>query len=124
MHLRINICNARLTFATLTAVDAICCVCCGSPCTELLRSQLLTAGGAIFPSPAGSGLAETRFLLGLWGLRAAGPRRAEGRDGAAAGEALRLPGARGDADLRRLHLLLRRQRDRLGFGGFLKQIHH
>lgn len=117
-HLRINNCSAHLAFAILAAIDAVYCGCGSFPCAELARSQLLMASGDISPFPARPGLAEACFLLGIWGLRAAGPRRAEGRDGAAAGQALRLPGARGGADLRRLHVLLRRQRDRSGFGRF------
>lgn len=76
---------------------------------SLHRAARLTMGVPL--SPARPGLAEACFLLGLWWLRAAGPRGAEGRDGATAGQALRLPRPWGSADLRRLHLLLRRQRN-------------
>lgn len=64
----------------------------------------------MFPPTAGPGLPEACLLLGLRWLRPAGPRRAEGRDGAPPSEAVRLSRARGVPDLRRLHLLLRRQR--------------
>lgn len=118
VHLRINNYGVHLAFAILATIDAVYCGCGGFPCAELVRSQLLMVSGDISPYPARPGLAEACFLLGIWGLRAAGPRRAEGRDGAAAGQAFRLPGARGGADLRWLHVLLRRQRDRSGFGRF------
>ncbi|XP_053818590.1 protein RCC2 isoform X1 [Vidua chalybeata] len=93
------------------------------------RAQRRGQGRGLRGQPhAGAGFPEARLLLGLWGLRAPGPRGAEGRDGSQAGEALRLPGARRRPDLRGIHLLLRRQRDRwivlLGRHQHLPGIHH
>ncbi|XP_036252126.1 protein RCC2 isoform X2 [Molothrus ater] len=93
------------------------------------RAQRRGQGRGLRGQPhAGAGFPEARVLLGLWWLRAPGPRGAEGRDGSQAGEALRLPGTRRRPDLRGIHLLLRRQRDRwivlLGRHQHLPGIHH
>ncbi|XP_063273607.1 protein RCC2 isoform X2 [Prinia subflava] len=108
----------------------ICKLGCGAEFSMVMdcKGNLYSFGCPEYGQLAGAGLAEARLLLGLRRLRAPGPRRAEGRDGAAPGEALRLPGARRGADLRRVHLLLRRQRDRravlLGRHQHLAGVHH
>uniref|UniRef100_A0A674H1X5 Regulator of chromosome condensation 2 n=1 Tax=Taeniopygia guttata TaxID=59729 RepID=A0A674H1X5_TAEGU len=107
-------------------------VACGANHTVRERGNGITGmgqGRGLRGQPhAGAGFPEARFLLGLRGLRAAGPRGAEGRDGSQAGEALRLPGTRRRPDLRGIHLLLRRQRDRrivlLGRHQHLPGVHH